>query len=149
MKKIKIILSLCFIITVSESCAQLNDTLQSKIHPKASSDLLFKKSGNQNTIAWILLGAGAGLGIAGLAVGEGGVKRVWSDPVDRTLSTVSTGGALALVGGASMLASIPFFIASGKNRRKASVMLKDESVSFSRQLHFGKSFISLGISVNL
>ncbi len=148
MKKIKIILSLCFIITVSESRAQLIDST-SPVTPRLNSDLLFQKARNQNTIAWILLGAGAGLGIAGLAVGEGAVKRVWSDPVDRTLSTVSTGGALALVGGASMLASIPFFIAAGKNRRKANVMLKDESVSFSRQLHFGKNFFSFGINVNL
>ncbi|MEP7232531.1 MAG: hypothetical protein ABI691_19880 [Ginsengibacter sp.] len=143
-------LSLIFLISLCSGLvkAQIADTIKPVSH-KLSADFLFKKSRNQNIIAWILLGAGAGLGIAGLAVGEGAVKRVWSDPVDTTLSTVSTGGALALVGGASMLASIPFFIASGKNRRKASVMLKDESVSFSRQLHFSKSFISLGISVNL
>ncbi len=149
MKQVLLVIVTTLCLNFLKSNAQLSDTLQSKIYPKVSSDLLLKKSKNQKTTAWILLGAGAGLGIAGLVVGEGAVNRVGRDPFDKTFSTTATSGALALAGGASMLASIPFFIASGSNRRKASVMLKNESVSISQQLHSCKRLISLVINVNL
>ena len=46
------------------------------------------------------------------------------DPIGRTFSNAETAGAFALAGGASMLASIPFFISSGKNKEEQMSYLR-------------------------
>ena len=149
MKKLKIILWLCIIITMSESNAQPIDSTNS-ITPKLHSDQLFQKARNQKTTAWIFLAGGAGIAIAGLVVGESTVNHVGIDPIDKIYSDLQTGSMLLLAGGASMLASIPFFVASGKNGRKARITFNNESNSILRQLHHkGNNIIRVGISLNL
>ncbi len=148
MKKIKIVLSLCFIITLSESSAQLIDSA-STVTPRLNSDLLFQKARNQKTAAWIFVGAGVGLVIVAGAIGERVVTSIGTDPVNKINSGLQTGGVLALAGGASILTSIPFFIASGKNGRKARVTLNNESNSLLRQLHHKGNIMSVGISLSL
>ncbi|MBC7875012.1 MAG: hypothetical protein H7Y01_13500 [Ferruginibacter sp.] len=80
-----------------------------------------KKSKSQKTAAWILLGGGGLLATAGLAVGM-------NEAVDQ-LSTLftgeeqkssNTGAVLFYTGLASMAGSIPLFIASSKNKKKAN-----------------------------
>lgn len=75
-----------------------------------------QKAKSQKTIAWILAGAGAGMIIAGIAVG-GSDKEDVGDAVDDTFE-----GAWLIAGGAVLaVASVPLFIISGKNRRKAGL----------------------------
>ena|SRR5438046_6364726 len=69
-----------------------------------SSDYL-QKSKHQKTAAWIMLAGGAGLAAAGVAV-------------DASNWNSSGGDVLLVIGGASILGSVPLFIASGKNKRK-------------------------------
>ena len=84
------------------------------------------KSKNQKTIGWILAAGGAGLIIAGIAVGESDDGN--NDPNELDFGPNFDAG-LWLVGGGivSGLASIPFFISAGKNAQKAA------SISFGRQ----------------
>ncbi len=72
-----------------------------------------KKSKNQKTTAWILLGGGVAMTVIGLAT----FSSSW-DNESNTKTDVS--GFIALGGVASSLISIPFFISSGRNARKAS-----------------------------
>ena len=89
-------------------------------------DYYLAKSKNQKTIGWILAAGGAGLIIAGIAVGESDDGN--NDPNELDFGPNFDVG-LWLVGGGivSGLASIPFFISAGKNAQKAA------SISFGRQ----------------
>ena len=96
------------IITINSFCQKL------------TSDDYLKKSKHQKTAAWILLGGGAALFITGLAIPQG--EEQWVDTwVIPTVSHKNDGvkAALYLTGTLSMLGSIPLFIASGRNKRKA------------------------------
>ncbi|MEP6584850.1 MAG: hypothetical protein ABJA90_11320 [Ginsengibacter sp.] len=144
----RILVSLfCFFTMMAETNAQLHTA--KPIPGKSGYDLLLKKARNQKTIAWVFLGGGIGLAITGAVVGTNSVDNVGSQPIDKLDAGLQTGSKLLLAGGACMAASIPFFISSGKNRRRASVVLKNESTSFLRQLHYSGSFLAVGIHVNL
>ena len=65
-----------------------------------------QKSKNQKTAAWVMLGGGVALGVGGAA---------WAG----SDWEASGPGVLIVIGGAFIIGSIPLFIASGKNKRKA------------------------------
>lgn len=74
-----------------------------------------RKSNKQKTAGWILLGGGAGLaGIGIIVTATTGL----GDLIDGDDGS-SGGPILMFIGLAGMVGSIPFFIAAGKNRRKA------------------------------
>ena len=92
-----------------------------------SRDYYQKKSKNQQTIGWILLGAGVELTINGI---------VQKDSVDVLFAgNVNNNNDIAfyVLGGISMVSSIPFFIVSAKNKRKAiaaTVGLGNQKIKF-------------------
>ncbi|HYC39827.1 MAG TPA: hypothetical protein VEB63_05005 [Chitinophagaceae bacterium] len=74
-----------------------------------TSEELLQKSKSQKTIAWVLVGGGVAL--AGGAVLWAGSDWYSNGP-----------DVMAVAAGASVLTSIPFFIASSRNRRKAATV---------------------------
>ena len=90
-------------------------------------DYYQKKNKNQHTTGWILLGAGVALTINGIAQ---------KDSVDVLFAgNVKNNDDIAfyVLGGISMVSSIPFFIASAKNKRKAiaaTVGLGNQKIRF-------------------
>jgi len=92
------------------------------------------KSKHQKTTAWIMLGGGAGLFIAGGVVGAHGFFDLFSGDFNKANNNVGAAATLGIVGTASMLGSIPFFISSGKNARKAaSISFIDERILLPQQ----------------
>ena len=89
-------------------------------HGFAKTDYLFK-SKKQKTIGWILIATGAAMFTVSALVPEGDPTGEISYPcLCRDVhQNDDIKGALGLTGIVSALASIPFFIASGKNQRKA------------------------------
>jgi len=85
-------------------CQKTNDSV-----PAVETDYLVK-SKNQKTAAWVLLGGGVALMGAGYLIG---------DSKNATFDDAGTGVVLAGIGFLSTIGSIPLFIASGKNKRKA------------------------------
>ena len=85
------------------------------------------KSKHQKTAAWIMLGGGWGIGIAGVVVGLNGTADLLSGQFDKAGNNIGAGGILIIASGAAMLGSIPLFIAAGKNKRKGM------SLSFTNQ----------------
>jgi hypothetical protein len=74
-----------------------------------------KKSKNQKTTAWVLLGGGVLAGGIGLASAVGSVCIGCPEkPKDQS--------GWAIAGGALVVSSIPFFIASSKNKKKAAAI---------------------------
>lgn len=117
MKK-QIVIMLLLAISVT-TFSQSIDSLK----PFTNSDYL-KKSKRQQNAAWIFAGGGAVLLGTGLAIG----LRDASDALlglfeGETESPSATGEILFYTGTASLLASIPLFIAASKNKRKANDVL--------------------------
>lgn len=86
-----------------------------------------KKSRHQKTAAWLLIGGGfvlSSAGVIGALVEES--KAIWGTEPE---STSNTPGVLFFSGGVMMLSSIPLFIASSKNKKKA----KFATVSFKNE----------------
>ena len=89
-----------------------------------------KKSRTQNTTAWFLLSGGFVLlsvssGISAKEIGTD-ISNIFSGEVRKSTNTVEI---LGYTGLASMLGSIPLFIAAHKNKMKAmSLSLKNETV---------------------
>jgi len=85
-----------------------------------------KKSKNQKTVAWVLAGGGAALIITGLVIGN-------KDEV--SFNDATSGATFIIIGAIPVVASIPFFVASGKNKRRAmqaSAYFKKENSYFTR-----------------
>ena len=91
-------------LPVTSFCQETNDSV-----PVVKTDYL-TKSKNQKTAAWVLLGGGTALIATGFIVG---------DSKNSSFDDAAMGALFAGVGVLSALGSIPLFIASGKNKRKA------------------------------
>ncbi len=112
-----------------------------------------KKSKNQKTAAWILLGGGAALFTAGMLIPKG--EEQWDTyygwPMKENKND-GIKGALGLTGVLSMAGSIPLFIASGKNKRRAasvSANFKMQRSQVIRRASFAdRSFPATAITLN-
>src|SRR6187455_2275752 len=103
MKK-SILYFLLLALPAASFCQKTNDTI-----PAVKTDYLLK-SKNQKTAAWVLLGGGTALIGVGFLIG---------DNKNSTFDDAVTGTFLAGIGVLSTIGSIPLFIASGKNKRRA------------------------------
>ncbi len=103
-----------------------------------------QKSKNQKTAAWILLGGGVGISVLGLT--QINVAGSNSGTVNNT-----TGTAILATGVVASLTSIPFFVASQKNKKKAlSLSFKTEKMQ--QLIHAGyvnKYVPSLNFTIGL
>jgi hypothetical protein len=113
MSKAIIFITLLLFVTCSFGQQTTNTSV-----PKPNTDYL-QKSKKQKTTAWILLAGGTVLTTIGAGVAlSGGLDCAFDDPDcgnDQTLASI-----LIISGSAAILGSIPLFIASGKNKRKAA-----------------------------
>ena len=116
----------------------IGDTTLTKNNHKVDADLLFQKSKQQKIAAWILLGAGVGLVMVGSNIASNG-----------NLDNIGSGLVIMIGGGAALITSVPLFISSAKNKRKANLMLKDENVFFNPQLNIKEHLIAVGVKINL
>ena len=111
----KILFLLLFVI------ALLRVDAQAQAGKQLSKADYLKKSRNQNTAAWILLGGGAAMVSAGAIISlneaANSLGNLFSPDVEEPSSA---GPILFFTGAASMLGSIPLFIASSRNKRNAS-----------------------------
>lgn len=101
-------------------------------------DYYLNKSKSQKTTAYsLLIIGGVGVG-AGFLIG------------DSKNSSFSAAGAGAILGGLgflSMLGSIPLFLASSKNKRKASLVLNSGNIQYRPGVN--TKLLNIGIAVSL
>ena len=77
-----------------------------------SKDYFLQKSKKQKTAAWILLGGGTAIAVGGFATFDSS----WDSG---SASTTDIAGVIGTVGLLTSLASIPYFISAGKNKKTA------------------------------
>jgi hypothetical protein len=158
MKKLSFICIVCLCAT-TQTNAQLRDTTLNMNTHKVDANSLLLKSKKQKTAAWLMLGGGAGIAIAGLAI----MIHDASYDASAVITTVFTlglvipeehkhsaaGPILAIAGTGAMLGSIPLFTSAAKNKRKANLMVKDENVFFNPQLNIKEHMLAIGVKINL
>lgn len=143
MKKITIFL-LLLILSAATFGQQTNPT-----PPPTKQDYL-KKSKTQKKTAWILLGGGTVLAITGAAIPSKVTD--YGNPLNPYDDKYSNNWSYLIgVGGLAMLCSIPFFIASGKNKRKAmNLSFKNELAPQVMESGFVyRSIPTLNLKINL
>ncbi len=113
----KIIYTLTILLFVLKSFSQT---------PTPSKDYYFKKSKNQYTAGWVFLGGGVAMTTIGLILGS---KHTTSYGTlgSPNFDIVPTSAVLGIAGIGAIFGSIPFFISSSKNARKAA------TISFNNQ----------------
>ena len=98
---------------------------------------IFKNTKQTKTAGWITLGAGVAMTITGIGINGG---QGFSDNPDKGIGLAYAGGAVALL-------STPFFIASGKNKRKANLALKNVGLSFGNKNFKQSNYLVLSVSI--
>lgn len=118
----KIIFSLLSLLIFAKTFSQTTTS------PAISKDYYLQKSKNQKTTAWVLLGAGIGMTVGGLAINQ-------DQPLYGGSSNDNAKGLwLSYLGGATTLSSIPFFISGHKNKKRAaSVTINNQRIFLSQQ----------------
>jgi hypothetical protein len=101
-------------------------------------DFHIEKKKTNNLVGWITLGSGTAMFIAGLSQGTDYVIDTF-DPTKEENKSVEW---LMIGGGAVMLASIPFFIASGKHKKKAQIQLHNGAVGINKEFKYSGISIS-------
>ncbi len=148
MSKLLFSIVLLLVLTSSSFCQQTNPS------PALTKQDYLKKSKRQKTAAWILLGGGVVLSFAGIAVGLNDATNnlIGIFYLEQPNSSNSV-DVLIVSGLAAMAGSIPLFIASSKNKKKAnavSVSFKMETRSTVQQLAIVRTaYPSLSLKLNL
>lgn len=115
-------------------------------------DALLARSQKQKTAAWIFLGAGSAVTAGGTVLFVHGMSSIdeSNDVIENELQVIGGAGAM-LIGIGAMCTSIPFFVKSHKNYKRAmSFHFKNEMApmlvngKLSRQ-----SFTALAVTINL
>lgn len=118
----KIILFFLVLLFVTNIFSQ-----QIKNSPLTASEYLHK-SRNQKTIGWILAGGGSALFLTGCAMYPKDFDWLFGTTPEKE-GQANTATGLILIGSASVLSSIPLFIAAKKNERRGiNLSFKNESV---------------------
>ena len=142
MKKASILVSI-LIVAASTFCQQTNPV------PALINHDYLQKSKNQKKAAWIMLGGGAALVLTGVLLPRG-EKTGWNPISGDEYENDGVCAVFGLTGLVSMLGSIPFFISSGKNKRKAissSVVFKMER-PVEQYPTINKTYPAAGIQIN-
>jgi len=131
--------TLCFCLLLLVNIALFSQNITS---PQSSikTDYL-KKSKNQKTAAWILLGGGATLTVIGGALALNNFGTGLGNILNPRPQKVNDGAATvcAVTGVVSMVASIPLFISASQNKHKAfSIAFKNDLVPQLRNYNITK-----------
>jgi hypothetical protein len=120
------------------------------VSPALTKTDYLKKSKNQKTTGIVLLTTGSVMATVGLAMTLSNVSGIF-DPNDPPRHNSSTADILGYSGLAIAAASIPFFVASSKNKKKAySLSLKNDLVPrIYEKRFFYHSVPSISISITL
>jgi hypothetical protein len=157
----KKLLFICLVTlwVATQTKAQMRDTTLIMTTHKVDANSHIQKSKKQKTAAWIMLGGGAGMALAGLLImtKDAGQEVAGILITVFTLGTVTPeqpkkragGPVLTIAGTGAMLGSIPLFSASAKNKTKANLILKNESLLFNPQLQTKDHFFALGVKISL
>ena len=105
------------------------------------------KSQNQKTAAWILLGGGAACTGIGILIFPKDYNVVWGTNTTSQESNATFSTILTIAGFASMLTSIPVFISSSINKRRAHAGVSYQKTGFGIPVKSDKEIAGITLSI--
>ena len=127
MKKLFLMCLICFCASMLQTNAQMRDTTVNMSTHKIDANALLQKSKNKKKVAWTMAGGGATFILAGSIIPRGEIKRY--NVIFPEYKNDGIKASFLLTGALSMLGSIPFFISSHHNKKKAaSLSFRNERV---------------------
>lgn len=137
-------ITLVLLLTFQSPFCQVIDEQDQKESQQELFDLYtYKQKQNRNT-GWILLGAGAVLITGGILTGEQD-----TDSIGEAVAADISGSILAIAGGATAVASVPFFIIASKHKERADLALKGELISLNSSPVTKSNYVVLSITIPL
>jgi hypothetical protein len=130
------------LFTFNYSFAQLSEPPPNS-PPQEFYDYYKLKQKKNKTTALILLGAGTIVAVGNYISYSNSTTKGFAGNVPSTSQIVIFG-----IGGASALASIPFFISAGKNKMKANMSLKGESITFGNFTTKNSRSVLIALTIN-
>lgn len=107
-------------------------------------DDFIRKSKTNKTIGWVLAGTGSALAIGGVIAAT---KEVTENVLNPQPRLNDTDDVLLGAGLVCAVASIPFFISAGKNKRKAKLAVGTQPITLGYYRTQNKTFPSAGINI--
>jgi len=138
---------LVFLLTFQHSQSQVIDTSTDK-SPQESYDYFSLKQKRQKIGAWICIGSGIVMTLTGLTINSSDeIVEIYTLGLAE-VEDVHKGDWLIYLGSATTIASIPLFVSASKNKRKASMSLKGETVSFGNLTYKNSKHLSIALTID-
>ena len=138
----KLLYIFCFTLLITQMAnGQQTEPTRSKSTQELHNDYIQKYKTNK-TVGWVLLGSGVGMIIGGGAVYATYAAQGYNGPAPVTAEFL-----FLIVGPGFALASIPFFIWGKKNKTKAELVLKGESVTFGNKELYKSNYTALALRI--
>jgi hypothetical protein len=138
MKFLIILIALAF--STQPGCAQKLDTSSTRSAQDTYRNYI-EKNKNDKTIALLLLVPGSTM------ITVGGVINIRHGNVFTGAANSSRGTTIGLLGSVMAATSIPFFIAAGRNKKKAFLTFKSEKVTMGHPDHSKFSYPALALRI--
>lgn len=123
--------------------AIMEDEKQKPLSAFELGQIYLKKSKDQKTASWILLGTGVTLNLIGAFIVPNDLES------SEKLKSSQTGPALFLVGSVSALMSVPLFISGERYKARADILLSEREIPISFEKGRNISLSSFGIGISL
>lgn len=107
-------------------------------------DNYIEKYKTYKTTGRVLLGSGIGMIVGGGIVFAAYAKQGFNGP-----APVSAENLFIIIGPSAALASIPFFILAKRNKTKAELVIKGETVTFGNKIPYKSNYIALAVTIQL
>ena len=127
---------LVIIFTFQLAQSQVTDTLTQKSQQE-SYDFYIQNQKKLKKTGWILLGAGAAAAVGGALIVN-----------NNDLDEIGSGVIITTAGVVSMATSIPFFVISGSNKRKAEAIMETGKIGFGSNSFDNQKYVSVGLRIN-
>lgn len=143
MKKALFLIAVFIPVTIQLSAQKLTDSLQSQLKVE-SQNIYLQRAKQQRTTGTVLLAGGLTLGSIGLLIS---ISQLGDMLSERKHSYSNAGDVLNLLGGVLTVTSIPFYIASSENKKKAKLVLGNSSTAVTPDFRFQQTTIGLSIAL--
>lgn len=147
-----LVLIVCFCFRASIT-AQVDTSKTVLLFDNKEYASLLKKAKAQRTFGWVLIGGAIGVVTIGGIINRNNNKpsdpnSPWGNSLS-TLADINDAAILTAIAGGLTLSSIPLFVSSSRNTKKAKLLLKQQEVQLLPTAKSKTTLYQIGIAIDL